>query len=112
MTDAVKVMISSKERVAKMVVKRIKCRLPALSPFPTMFAKILFCKVINPFPNKLWFLAPLAKGQQAIVMALCPSCVGLSVSPSVRPSVRALPSENFSSETMDWIFTKFHRNVP
>ena len=24
---------------------------------------------LNPFPNKAWFLAPLAEGQRAIVMA-------------------------------------------
>ena len=49
-----------------------------------------------------FFLAPLAEGQRAIVM-LCPSCV--------RPSV-ILPETNFSSETTDWIFTKFHMYVP
>ena len=32
------------------------------------------------------FLAPLAKGQRAIVMALCLSCVP----PSIRPCVRKL----------------------
>ena len=42
-------------------------------------------KFLNSFPNKTWFLAPLAEGQQAIVMALCPSCVRLSVRPCVRP---------------------------
>ena len=31
------------------------------------------------------FLAPLAEGQRAIVMALCPSCVRASVRPCVRP---------------------------
>ena len=31
------------------------------------------------------FLAPLAEGQRAIVMALCPSCVRPSVRPCVRP---------------------------
>ena len=69
--------------------------------------------VINPFPNKPWllhvcytallktlwgkrviarnkqFLAPLAKGQRAIVMALCPSCLCLSVRPCVRVSVNS-----------------------
>ena len=36
----------------------------------------------------LCFLAPLAVGQRAYVMARCPSCVRPSVSASVRPSVR------------------------
>ena len=37
------------------------------------------------FSQTSQFLAPLAKGQQAIVMALCPSCVRpLSVHPCVR----------------------------
>ena len=40
-----------------------------------------------PLAKKLWFLAPLAKGQRAIVMALCPSCVCPSVRSSVRVSV-------------------------
>ena len=39
------------------------------------------------------FLAPLAVGQQAYVMARCPSCVRPSVRASVRPSVR--PCVNF-----------------
>ena len=34
------------------------------------------------------FLAPLAEGQRAIVMALCPSCVRPSVSAYVRACVR------------------------
>ena len=76
----VKMMISLNDRVENTVGKGKKCWLPAFSPF----------------------LAPLAKGQRAIVMALCPLCV----CPFVHPSVR------FSSETLDWIFTKFHRNVP
>ena len=37
------------------------------------------------------FLAPLAEGQQAIVMALCPSCVR----PSVRPCMRASVNSSF-----------------
>ena len=51
-------------------------------------------------------LTPLAKGQRAIVMALCPSCV----CSSMHASINSL--QNFSSETIDWIFTKLHRNVP
>ena len=56
------------------------------------------------------FLAPLAVGQRAYVMAHCPSCVH----PCVRPSVRALTfSLNiFFAETTDRILMKFHRNVP
>ena len=52
------------------------------------------------------FLAPLALGQQAYVMARCPSCVC--------PSIRALTfSLNiFFSETTCRILMKFHRNVP
>ena len=30
----------------------------------------------------------------------------------VRASVNVLFKKNFSSETIDWIFTKFHRDVP
>ena len=56
-------------------------------------------------------LAPLAEGQRAIVMALGPSCVRPSVRSSVRASVNFF-FKNFSSETIDWILTKFHRNVP
>ena len=50
---------------------------------------LLFHNVFNPIKNKLkhfietYFLAPLAKGQRAIVMALCPS----SVSPSVHEAI-------------------------
>ena len=33
----------------------------------------------NPFPNKPWFLAPLAVGQRAYVMVRFPSCVRASV---------------------------------
>ena len=36
------------------------------------------------------FLAPLAEGQRAIVMALCPSCVRPSARSSVRACVRKL----------------------
>ena len=36
------------------------------------------------------FLAPLAEGQRAIVMALCPSCVRPFVRPSMRACVRKL----------------------
>ena len=45
-----------------------------------------FIRVFRMLPQ---FLAPLAKGQQAIVMALCPSCVRPSVSLSVHACVRA-----------------------
>ena len=60
------------------------------------------------------FLAPLAVGQRAYVMARCPSCVRPSARPSVRPSVRALTfSLNiFFAETTYRILMKFHRNVP
>ena len=60
------------------------------------------------------FLAPLAVGQGAYVMARCPSCVRPSVRASVRPSVRALTfSLNiFFAETTYRILMKFHRNVP
>ena len=73
-----------------------KCWLSAFSPFPTMFQE--------------GFLAPLAVGQRAYVMARCPSCVR----PCVRPSVRALTfSLNiFFAETTYRILMKFHRNVP
>ena len=56
------------------------------------------------------FLAPLAVGQRAYVMACCPLCV----CPSVCPSVCALTfSLNiFFSETTYQILVKFHRNVP
>ena len=43
--------------------KRRKCWFPAFSSFPTMFSKDFFLKVmksqdwiVNPFPNKPWFL--------------------------------------------------------
>ena len=45
------------------------------------------------------FLAPLAEGQRDIVMALCPSVNFF------------FKKKNFSSETTDWIFTKFHMDV-
>ena len=53
-----------------------------------------------------WFLATLAVGQRAYVMACCPS--------SVHASVCALTfSLNiFFSETTYRILMKFHRNVP
>ena len=53
----------------------------------------------------IMFLAPLAVGQRAYVMARCAS---------VRPSVCALTfSLNiFFSETTYQILMKFHRNVP
>ena len=55
---------------------------------------------------RMLFLAPLAVGQRAYVMARCLSCV--------RPSVRALTfSLNiFFAETTYRILMKFHRNVP
>ena len=56
---------------------------------------------------KITILAPLAEGQQAIVI---PLCIPPSVFPCVRPLTLSL--KNFTSETVDWIFTKFHRNVP
>ena len=60
------------------------------------------------------FLAPLAVGQRAYVMARCLSSVRASVRPCVRPSVRALTfSLNiFFAETTYRILMKFHRNVP
>ena len=55
------------------------------------------------------FLAPLAERPaiycRDVVFVGCPF-----VSPFVRPY--SLPSKNFCSKTIDWIFTKFHRNVP
>ena len=45
-------------------------------------------KDFNPFPNKPSFLALLAEGHRAIVMALCPLCVRTSVSLAVRACVR------------------------
>ena len=50
----------------------------------------LIMEVCNVFLNNLnIFLAPLAKGQRAIVMALCPSCVCLFVRQSVGACVHA-----------------------
>ena len=56
------------------------------------------------------FLAALAEGQQAYVMARCLSCVR----PCTRPSVRALTfiSNIFFSETTHPILMKLHRNDP
>ena len=42
------------------------------------------CDIILPRIQASLFLAPLAVGQRAYVMARCPSCVR----PSIRPSVR------------------------
>ena len=42
----------------------------------------------SPLVVRFFFLSPLAKGQRAIVMALCPSCVRLSVRPPVSACVR------------------------
>ena len=61
----------------------------------------LFERILYSCSIRYWFLAPVAEGKRAIVMALCPPCV--------RPSFSL---KNFSSETIDWILTKFHRNVP
>ena len=36
--------------------KRRKCWSPAFSAIPTMFSKAVFCRFVNPFPNKPWFL--------------------------------------------------------
>ena len=57
------------------------------------------------------FLAPLSEGQQAVVMALCPSVVCPFVRPCVYASVCKLFLQKTSPQTIDWIFTKFHRNV-
>ena len=54
------------------------------------FSALLWFQRTNPFPYPFSFFAPLAKGQRAIVMALCPSCLRLSVRPSVRACVRKL----------------------
>ena len=61
------------------------------------------------------FLATLAEGQRAIVMALCPSCVHLAVRLSVHLHVHASVNSSFKKlllRNFVWIFTKFHRNVP
>ena len=55
--------------------------------------------IIPGFPD---FLAPLAKGQRAIVMALCPS--------SVRPSVLACVRKLFLQKTSQKLLTGFLRN--
>ena len=49
------------------------------------------------------FLAPLAEGQRAIVMALCPSCVHLFV----RQSVRACVHKLFLQKTSQKLLTGF-----
>ena len=36
--------------------------------------------LLNPYPNKPWFLAPLAVGQRAYVMARCASVRALTFS--------------------------------
>ena len=53
----------------------------AISPFPTMFSSLS--------DRNYNFLAPLAEGQRAIVMALCPSCAPQFIRLSVRPCVCA-----------------------
>ena len=45
-----------KNEIRKFCGKRRKCKLPAFSPYPAIFSKGLILKVINPFPNKPWFL--------------------------------------------------------
>ena len=77
----------------------------------SIFANFTVCPSLTAslppdFPMGSRFLAPLAVGQQAYVMARCPSCV--------RASVRALTfSLNiFFAETTYRILMKFHRNVP
>ena len=47
-------------------------------------------RCFNSFPNEPWFLAPLAEGQRATVIALCPSPVHSSVRLLVRASIRLL----------------------
>ena len=62
------------------------------------------------------FLAPLAKGQQAIVMVLCPSCVRLSVRACVRKLFLQKTSpqklltgflQNFTGMFLRWSSFKF-----
>ena len=59
-----------------------------------------------------WFLAPLAKGQQAarychsVVSIVCPS-VHPSIHSSVRASVIYFPLKNFNSETMTGFLPNF-----
>ena len=62
--------------------------------------KTLWEKVKLLILSNFTFLAPLAKGQRAIVMALCLSCI------------RARISKLCLKKPNDWIITKFHRNVP
>ena len=57
--------------------------------FCRLYLSIIEIGQFNPFPNKPWFLAPLAEGQRAIVMALCQSCMPASVRPSVCPCMCA-----------------------
>ena len=75
-----------------------------------MTIKKTFENIVGKGENAGYFLAPLAVGQRAYVMARCPSCVR----PCVRLSVRALTfSLNiFFAETTYPILMKFHRNVP
>ena len=56
------------------------------------------------------FLAPLALGQQAYVMARCPLCVHSSVCASIRPCVNLFL--NLFSEITYRILMKFCRIVP
>ena len=61
------------------------------------------------------FLAPLAKGQRAIVMGLCPSCaVRPSIWPSVclavRPCVRASVISSFKKTSPQKLLTGFLQN--
>ena len=54
-----------------------------VSKVKSMWYSVLDTEELSP-----WFLAPLAEGQQAIVMALFPSCVRPLSRPSVRACVR------------------------
>ena len=45
--DVVKMMISLLDRVENTVGKREKCWLPAFSPFPTVFSKDFFLRVVE-----------------------------------------------------------------
>ena len=45
--NVTEMMISLSNRVENTVEKRRKCRLPSFSPFPTMFSKALFFRVVE-----------------------------------------------------------------
>ena len=57
------------------------------------------CDNVNVVPV-FFFLAPLAEGQRAIVMALCPSCVRQSVRLAVRPCIRKLLLQKTSPQKL------------